>query len=82
MVVFLQDESYVDISQPSICTLCEEDDSLLKSKVQTQDFYSYFDLKNMTLMWLSEHDDMLAFTLKHCYMKAHPDAFLVVTSVF
>uniref|UniRef100_A0A671UGL4 RUN and FYVE domain containing 3 n=1 Tax=Sparus aurata TaxID=8175 RepID=A0A671UGL4_SPAAU len=28
----VEDESFVEISQPSICTMCEEDDSLLKTK--------------------------------------------------
>ncbi|XP_044187508.1 protein RUFY3 isoform X4 [Thunnus albacares] len=27
-----QDESFVEISQPTICTMCEQDDSLLKTK--------------------------------------------------
>lgn len=34
MNAFLQDETYVDISPPSICTMCEEEDSLLRLKVQ------------------------------------------------
>ncbi|XP_044187499.1 protein RUFY3 isoform X3 [Thunnus albacares] len=28
-----QDESFVEISQPTICTMCEQDDSLLKTKL-------------------------------------------------
>lgn len=31
---FLQDESFVEISQPSMCSMCEQDESLLKTKVQ------------------------------------------------
>lgn len=31
----VQDESFVEISHPSMCTMCEQDDSLLKTKVQT-----------------------------------------------
>lgn len=34
MFDFLQDESFVEISPPSVCAMCEQDDSLLKSKVQ------------------------------------------------
>ncbi|KAG7220443.1 hypothetical protein INR49_003312 [Caranx melampygus] len=30
-----QDESFVEISHPSMCTMCEQDDSLLKTKVQS-----------------------------------------------
>ncbi|XP_075960397.1 protein RUFY3 isoform X2 [Anarhichas minor] len=29
-----EDESFVEISQPSVCTMCEQDDSLLKTKKQ------------------------------------------------
>ncbi|XP_068576763.1 protein RUFY3 isoform X2 [Cebidichthys violaceus] len=29
-----QDESFVEISQPSVCTMCEQDDSLMKTKKQ------------------------------------------------
>uniref|UniRef100_A0A667XIP4 RUN and FYVE domain containing 3 n=1 Tax=Myripristis murdjan TaxID=586833 RepID=A0A667XIP4_9TELE len=31
---FIQDESFVEISQPSICAMCEQDDSILKIKKQ------------------------------------------------
>jgi len=34
VVYSLQDESFVEISEPSVCTMCEQDDSLVKTKVQ------------------------------------------------
>ncbi|XP_030272462.1 protein RUFY3 isoform X1 [Sparus aurata] len=37
-----QDESFVEISQPSICTMCEEDDSLLKTKKQCKNCSGVF----------------------------------------
>ncbi|KAM9360093.1 protein RUFY3 isoform 1-T1 [Symphorus nematophorus] len=37
-----QDESFVEISQPSVCTLCEEDDSLLKTKKQCKNCSGVF----------------------------------------
>lgn len=37
-----QDESFVEISQPSVCTMCEEDDSLLKTKKQCKNCSGVF----------------------------------------
>ncbi|KAM7415643.1 hypothetical protein PAMA_017935 [Pampus argenteus] len=37
-----QDESFVEISQPAICTMCEEDDSLLKTKKQCKNCAGVF----------------------------------------
>ncbi|TDH13116.1 hypothetical protein EPR50_G00054600 [Perca flavescens] len=37
-----QDESSVEISQPSICTMCEQDDSLLKTKKQCKNCNGIF----------------------------------------
>ncbi|XP_034727406.1 protein RUFY3 isoform X2 [Etheostoma cragini] len=37
-----QDESSVEISQPSICTMCEQDDSLLKTKKQCKNCSGIF----------------------------------------
>ncbi|XP_042343679.1 protein RUFY3 [Plectropomus leopardus] len=37
-----QEESFVEISQPSICTLCEQDDSLLKTKKQCKNCSGVF----------------------------------------
>lgn len=37
-----QDESYVDIGQPSICTMCEEEDSLLRTKKQCKNCSGLF----------------------------------------
>ncbi|XP_041792462.1 protein RUFY3 isoform X2 [Chelmon rostratus] len=37
-----QDESFVEISQPSICTMCEEDDSLLRTKKQCKNCSGVF----------------------------------------
>nr|XP_046241924.1 protein RUFY3 isoform X2 [Scatophagus argus] len=37
-----QDESFVEISQPSLCTMCEEDDSLLKTKKQCKNCSGVF----------------------------------------
>uniref|UniRef100_A0A3Q1CC59 RUN domain-containing protein n=1 Tax=Amphiprion ocellaris TaxID=80972 RepID=A0A3Q1CC59_AMPOC len=31
-LLFFQDESFLEISEPSLCTMCEQDDSLLKTK--------------------------------------------------
>nr|XP_019960361.1 PREDICTED: protein RUFY3 isoform X1 [Paralichthys olivaceus] len=37
-----QDESFVDISEPSVCTMCEQDDSLLKTKKQCKNCSGVF----------------------------------------
>eukprot|EP00064_Thunnus_orientalis_P022412 superscaffoldBa00007514_g22608 len=37
-----QDESFVEISQPTICTMCEQDDSLLKTKKQCKNCAGVF----------------------------------------
>ncbi|XP_038558688.1 protein RUFY3 isoform X2 [Micropterus salmoides] len=37
-----QDESLVQISHPSICTMCEQDDSLLKTKIQCKNCSGVF----------------------------------------
>lgn len=37
-----QDESFVEISHPSLCTMCEEDDSLLKTKKQCKNCSGVF----------------------------------------
>ncbi|XP_059194136.1 protein RUFY3 isoform X1 [Centropristis striata] len=37
-----QDESFVEISQPSICSMCEQDDSLLKTKKQCKNCSGVF----------------------------------------
>lgn len=37
-----QDEPFVEISQPSICTMCEQDDSLLKTKIQCKNCSGVF----------------------------------------
>ncbi|XP_040898112.1 protein RUFY3 isoform X1 [Toxotes jaculatrix] len=37
-----QDESFVEISQPSMCTMCEQDDSLLKTKKQCKNCSGVF----------------------------------------
>ncbi|XP_071340014.1 protein RUFY3 isoform X1 [Trachinotus anak] len=37
-----QDESFVEISQPSMCTMCEQDDSLLKTKKQCKNCSGIF----------------------------------------
>lgn len=37
-----QDESFVEISQPCICMMCEEDDSLLKTKKQCKNCSGFF----------------------------------------
>ncbi|XP_068613312.1 protein RUFY3-like [Brachionichthys hirsutus] len=37
-----QAESYVEISQPSVCTMCEDDDSLLKTKKQCKNCHGVF----------------------------------------
>ncbi|KAM3611249.1 uncharacterized protein V6R79_015565 [Siganus canaliculatus] len=37
-----EDESFVEISQPSICTMCEEHDSLLKTKKQCKNCSGVF----------------------------------------
>ncbi|KAM7391126.1 hypothetical protein PAMP_021840 [Pampus punctatissimus] len=37
-----QDESFVEISQPAICTMCEQDDSLLKTKKQCKNCAGVF----------------------------------------
>ncbi|XP_069379331.1 protein RUFY3 isoform X6 [Paralichthys olivaceus] len=37
-----QDESFVEISEPSVCTMCEQDDSLLKTKKQCKNCSGVF----------------------------------------
>uniref|UniRef100_A0A8C9ZJI4 RUN and FYVE domain containing 3 n=1 Tax=Sander lucioperca TaxID=283035 RepID=A0A8C9ZJI4_SANLU len=42
LIDFLQDESSMEISQPSICTMCEQDDSLMKTKKQCKNCNGIF----------------------------------------
>lgn len=37
-----QDESFLEISEPSLCTMCEQDDSLLKTKKQCKNCSGVF----------------------------------------
>ncbi|XP_034548229.1 protein RUFY3 isoform X2 [Notolabrus celidotus] len=37
-----QEESFVEISQPTICTMCEQEDSLLKTKKQCKNCSGFF----------------------------------------